>query len=287
VVDDTDPGCRSGKGGHWREMTDRWSQVGRPLKPGPDDIAAFERFAATAAARAGRSIEALLLGVTPEVAGCSWPSGTRLMAVDFSPAMIDKLWPARAAPAGSHVICANWLAMPIGSRTVDLVIGDGCHAALSFPGNVNAMAREVARVLRPGGMFLMRAFVRPDPGETVGDVERDLAGGRIGSVHVLKWRLFAALTRRTESGAALGDVWSAWDGMRGSAARYHAEPGWSGPEISTIEVYRGDRNTRFYFPTLEEIRGLLSERLCEEEIFYGGYELADRCPIMVLTSPEK
>jgi SAM-dependent methyltransferase len=269
-------------GDHWRDMTARWRHVGRPLKPGPDDIALFERFAAVAAGRGNCGLDALLLGVTPEVAECRWPSGTRLTAVDFSLAMIRSLWPARAALG---VACANWLALPMASRSVGFVIGDGCHAVLAFPRDVNAMAREVARVLRPGGMFVMRAFVRPDPGETAADVERDLAAGRIGSVHVLKWRLFAALSRNSESGTLLGDVWNAWDGMRASAAACLGRPGWSEPEMGTIEVYRGDRTTRFYFPKLEEIRGLLLEWFSGVEIFYGNYELADRCPIIVLKSP--
>ena len=277
---------RAAEGGHWRDMNSHWTHVGRPLRPGPDDVALFERFAAAAAGTTGARFDALLLGVTPEIAGCGWPPQTRLTAVDFSLSMIDSLWPAPGAPANSQVVCGNWLTTPIASQSMDFVIGDGCHAALAFPHEANAMAREVARVLRPGGTFVMRSFIRPDPGEGIAEVARDLAAGRIGSVHVLKWRLLAALCSDSPSGAALGDVWKAWDSMRESAARYGGRTGWSAAEIGTIEVYRGDVTTRFDFPTIAGLRALLARHFSAPECFYGGYELADRCPVMVMTRPE-
>ena len=265
---------------HWGNMIGQWTHIGRPLKPGPEDIAVFERFAAISAGKAGGSLDALLLGVTPEIGGCRWPPGTRLTAIDCSVPMIERLWPAPGVPAHSHVVCANWLTMPITEQSVDFVIGDGCHASLSFPGDVNAMLREVARVLRPPGTFVMRVFTRPDPPEKLEDIARDLAAGRIGNVTVLKWRLFAALCRNSQSGTALSDVWRTWDGMRALAAGFSAKPGWSAPELGTIEVYRGAKGTRYYFTTLEEIRALLSQHFGALEWFYGKHEfcrsLSDR-----------
>ncbi len=242
----TDPvaGCSAG---HWADMTERWRHVGPPLKPGPEDVAAFERHAEVAKGNSG-DFRALLLGVTPEIASCSWPAGTRLTAIDLSWPMIEKIWPAQGCPANSPVICANWLAMPVETGSIDFVAGDGCHAAVRFPDELAAVLREVTRVLRPGGRFVMRAFIRPVPAETVEDVAREFAAGRIGSVHVLKWRLCAALCQNAGSGTGLGEVWRAWDKMR-PVARLGG-PGWTAPEMATIEVYRGDNATRFYFPTV-------------------------------------
>ncbi len=278
-----DTGCGSSDG-HWGDMTGHWAHIGRPLKPGPEDIAVFERVAAIAAGKAGGCFDALLLGVTPQIAGCEWPPGTRLTAIDFSVSMIDRLWPAPGAPVNSSAVCANWLTIPMAARSFDFVIGDGCHASLSFPGDVNTMLREVARVLRPQGTFVMRAFIRPDSPEKLEGIARDLASGRIGSVHALKWRLFAALCSHSESGTVLSDVWCAWDGMRALAAGFGTRPGWSAPELGTIEVYRG-KGTHYYFTTLEEIGALLSQHFATLDVFYGKHEFADRCPIMVATLP--
>jgi SAM-dependent methyltransferase len=199
--------------------------------------------------------------------------------------MIDVLWNAPSASEASYVICADWRAMPIGSRNIDLVLGDGCNAALSFPDGLRAVMGEVARVLRPGGLFLLRAFVRPEPGETVEDIARDLASGRIGSVHVLKWRLFAALCNDVQIGVRLGDVWDAWNSMRALATFRSTENGWTAAEISTIDVYRGDKETRFYFASLAELRALTFQYFVERQCIFGQYELGDRCPIMVLAKP--
>lgn len=272
-------------GAHWRDMIDRWKHVGRPLKPTPDDIRIYERFAARAARRGGPGIAGLLLGVTPEIAGCRWPAGTDLTAVDSSRAMIDALWPAPGTPAASRAIRADWRALPLEPRTIDLVLGDGCNAALPFPDGVGGMAGEVARVLRPDGVFVLRAFVRPEPAETIADIARDLGAGRVGSIHVLKWRIFAALTGHSEAGVRLGDVWEVWNELRALTGLYGGAPGWSPAEIGTVDVYRGDRDTRFYFSTLAELRALMSRHFARQRCVHGRYELADRCPVMLLARP--
>ena len=272
-------------GDHWSDMTSRWIHVGPPLKPNSDDIEVFERFAARTARKASGEFEALLLGVTPEIVGCRWPRGTHLTAVDSSRSMINAFWPAPGAPAACRAICADWRNMPLRSRTIHLVLGDGCNAALPFPDGVGAMVCEVARVLRPEGLFLLRAFVRPEPAETVEAVVRDLAAGRIGSVHALKWRLFAALCEDVKIGVRLGDVWDVWNGIRDIATVYSPKRGWSAAEIGTIEIYRGDMETRFYFPTLAQLRATMSQHFANQQCICGEYELADRCPITILAKP--
>ena len=271
-------------GDHWCDMTGRWKQVGPPLKPNSDDIEIFEHFAARAARKAGRDFDALLLGVTPEIVGCRWHQGTHLTAMDSSRSMINALWPAPGAPAACRAICADWRKMPLRSRTIDLVLGDGCNAALPFPDGVSAMVHEVARVLRPEGLFLLRAFVRPEPAETVEDVARDLAAGRIGSVHVLKWRLFAALSDDVKSGVRLGDVWNVWNAIRDIASIQPRARMERSRDRHDRNLSRRHGNT-FYFPTLTQLRALMSQYFADQQCIYGEYELADRCPIMILAKP--
>ena len=263
----------------WDTVLENWRHIGRPLKPYPDDIAVYERFARVRANECTGRLRALMLGVTPEIAGCRWPAGTNLIAVDCSPAMIHGLWPAPGTPADARVLCADWRTMPIDSGSIDYVCGDGCNPALPFPDVMGAVARSVLRILAPGGLFAMRLFSRPEPAETVDDISRALAAGRIGNVHVLKWRLIAALTGKVENGVRLGDVWNVWNGMRSLVARYGAVEGWTAGELNSIEMYLG-METRFYFPTLAEYRALLAPDFVERECSYGPYELGDRCPIV-------
>ena len=268
---------------HWDDVLRHWRNIGPPLAPSPEDIAAYERCAARAC-RGRPGLDALLLGVTPQIAASRWPPATRLTAVDHSPAMIDAMWPAAGTPVGACAIRADWRAMPIDPETIDFAVGDGCNPVLAFPNDVDAVCVEIARVLRPGGLLAFRVFLRPDVAETVEDVAHALAAGRIGTVHALRWRLVAAMCPVTERGVRLGDVWDAWDGMRGLVARFGQSPGWTADEIATIDMYR-NMETRFYFPTLAEMRGALSRHLAETDRIVGGYELAERCPILVFAKP--
>jgi hypothetical protein len=138
-------------------------------------------------------------------------------------------------------------------------------------------------VLRPAGRFVIRVFLRPDRLESVADIARALAGGEIGSVHALKLRLLAALHGANGEGSRLDDVWRAWTPMSSllpaSLAGVH---GWTTEEIVGIESYRG-MDSRYFLPTLSELRQTLCASFREAECAWGRHELADRCPTLVLT----
>lgn len=68
---------------HWQTFAARWSRLGPPLRPGPEDVEHFRR------ALGDTPGECLLLGVTPELSGLS----ARLTALDNSADMIRALWP--------------------------------------------------------------------------------------------------------------------------------------------------------------------------------------------------
>jgi hypothetical protein len=109
----------------------------------------------------------------------------------------------------------------------------------------------------------------------------DLESGRIGSFHVLKWRLAMALHGETADGVAVADVWrtvhDAWPDLAALAARF----GWADREVRTIEAYR-DVATRYTFPTLGEVRHFLSGcGLTRLQVRTGTYELGERCPTLI------
>ncbi|HJU39629.1 MAG TPA: class I SAM-dependent methyltransferase, partial [Tahibacter sp.] len=174
---------------HFSQLAAKWSHFGPPLRPSPDDTAAMQR-AVSAMPAGGRAV---VLGLTPEIVGCDWPADVALTALDHSPAMLAALWPPEQGPANARAVRGDWCAMPIASGSIDLVAGDGCYVLLGWSDGYAALTREVRRVLRPGGRYVIRVFLRPDRTETVAQVAQALADGAIGSVHALKLRLLAAV----------------------------------------------------------------------------------------------
>lgn len=259
----------------------KWSHVGPPWRPLPEDTAVVER----AAAGLGAVPNVVVLGLTPETTSCNWPVDTRLTAVDHSPDMIKQLWPPAHGPANSQVMLADWHAMPIDSGTIDLVAGDGCYMMETFPEGFDNLTRAVCRVLGRGGRFVIRVFLRPDQPESVADIARAFARAEIGSVHALKMRLMAAVHGANGAGFLVDEMWQAWKTMPPLPAAYAGKPGWGAEEVDGMELLQGSQ-ARFFMPTLTEFRQSQKPFLREVECSFGHYELADLCPTFVFAHYE-
>jgi SAM-dependent methyltransferase len=262
---------------HFSKIAAQWSHFGPPLRPSPDDTAVVQRVVTGL----GAAAQAVVLGLTPEIIGCDWPADVRLSAVDHSPKMIEALWPPARGPANSEVILADWCAMPIPPDTIDLVAGDGCYVLLAYPDGYETLTRAVCRVLRPGGRFVIRVFLRPDRPESIAHIARVVAAGEVGSVHALKLRLLAALHGASGAGSRLDDVWRAWKSMPPLPAALAGVRGWTPEEITGIESYRA-MDARYFLPTLAEFRQSVGMFFDEIECTFGGHELGERCPTFVL-----
>lgn len=260
---------------NWGKASRQWSLVASPLRPDVGDVAFVEATIRHWFAANARPPRALLLGVTPELATCAWPAGTRLTALDNSRAMIDALWPAPGLAPGARVLCADWRRMPIADGSIDLVVGDGCFSAAPYPDG-GTISREVARVLHPAGFFAIRTFASPDRRETLAELGEAVAAGAVGNVHALKWRLAAIVQPRVEVGARLGDIWTAFQELRPAIAAVAGSPGWTEPELGTLDRYR-DNDLRFFFPTAAEFRAITEPWLVEDARGQGDYPLAERC----------
>ena len=198
--------------------------------------------------------------------------------------MISALWPPAKGPANADVILADWCAMPIPSGSADLVVGDGCYILMSHPDGYDKLTREVCRVLKHGGRFVIRVFLRPDRAETVSDIVQAFSSGHIRSVHALKLRLLAALHGSSGEGSLLDDVWQAWAAMPSLPKSLCGIRGWSKEEIVSIDSYRG-MQARYYLPTLAEFRSNLGAQLREVECAHGQDALSERCPTLVWAQP--
>ncbi len=265
---------------HWNKHAQQWQWIASPLRPAPEDIqllkAALRRWHA---AISRPSLQAVLLGVTPEIALMEWPRGTRLVAIDRSKAMIRAIWPG--AQLGHAALCAEWSNLPLPPASEDIVVGDGCFSTLVTRDEYRAAVRAVRRILRGGGIFLMRFFIRPDVAEPVDRVFDDLLNARIGNFHAFKWRLAMALHGSLDEGVRLADIWDAWHSAVAEPAELAARLNWPLPAVLTIDAYRGVA-TRYTFPTLTEARAAMNDAFEETACRFPHYELGERCPTLAL-----
>lgn len=264
---------------HWEQHAKQWRFVGLPLRPAREDVRIMEGLVKDYGQ--GRHLLALLFGVTPELAAMDWPEGARLLAVDRSEGMIRHVWPRSGLGVASHMIRGDWNALPIRGGSLDMVIGDGFYTPLNYPQDYLRLGYELYRVLRPGGFYLIRAFIRPEVAEGIHVVKHDLFAGRIGSFHAFKWRLAMALHGSLHEGVRLSEVWNQWHAMRCEADQLGVPLNWPEEEIATINAYRGVE-TRYTFPTLAELRDALHPLFIEKECHIPEYELGERCPILLL-----
>jgi len=263
----------------WAKQAREWDRFMTPLRPHADDTAVVARTATRLAA--GRTgLEAVMLGVTAETATCAWPPATRLRAFDSSPDVIARLWPAERTPAGASAEVADWSAMPVETGAIDLVAADGALGCPPWPEEAAAVVAEVRRVLRPGGRFVARTSLRPERSETLEEILDDLEAGRIGGPFALKQRVAAALHTDGLAGMSMRAMWELWQELFPDQKAVAERFGWPFMAFTMPHDYRPD--IRLVYPTLAELRALLAPHFRELECLYGSYELAERCPTLVL-----
>ncbi len=266
----------------WERHARRWSTLGPPLRPSPQDIEIMQRAVTEHAVRAGRtSTDAVLLGVTPEIARMSWPGRTRLRAFDRNPSMIELVWPGNPR-IDAAAACATWSHLPVADASADVLLGDASFSNVSYPRGFHQMSEEIHRVLRSGGLFCSRFFAAPARREPVETVFDDLVHGRIGNFHVFKLRLAASLHHDVCEGVCLGDIWEVWNKAFPNPEALAQKLGWTVDTVRTIDSYRG-LAVRYAFPTTDEIRNAFSAHFEEISCVLPDYELGDRSPIMLFT----
>jgi len=256
----------------------QWRVIDVPLRPHEDDVAVYEGVVDSwQGAHPDRGARGLLLGVTAEIATMKWPGGASLVAVDHSFPMVANVWPK---PAHGTAVCADWRTMPLPDRSRDVALGDGCLTLLSIPDGREAFARNLKRVLVDDGVLALRCFCRPEQVETPRQVLADLESGRVRGFHAFKWRFVMAVHGRAANGVRLADVWDCWSAEVREPDALAARCGWPLESVRSMQVYR-DSETRYLFSTVEESRRSLAPWFTLESQQVGGYELAERCPILI------
>jgi SAM-dependent methyltransferase len=251
-----------------------FSQHFRVLKPPLE--ATQETADAIAAAIAGRRERALLLGVTPRLAGVAGDT----TAVDWNAAMIARVWPGDVEQR--RALEADWREMPFRGPQFTAVIGDGSFNTLEYPGSYRAVFRELERVLIPGARFAVRFYVTPSPCETFEAMRQDALGGRVEAVDALKWRLGMAVAARDGANVPRAAIKRAFDEIFTDRAALLAGSGWSEQDLAAIAWYK-DVPDIISFPTRDEILDVVPASFTGAcFISSGTYELAERCPVLVM-----
>ena len=75
----------------------------------------------------------------------AWPTGTSLVAIDRTRAMLGAVFPDEAGPA----LVGDWRALPVRDRAFDWIVGDGCATLLEAyaAGGAAVAARELGAAM--------------------------------------------------------------------------------------------------------------------------------------------
>jgi SAM-dependent methyltransferase len=115
--------------------------------------------------------------------------------------------------ASATFVAGDVEALPFGDGAFDLVT---CRIAAHHFADVAAAMREVRRVLRPGGSFLLQDILGHDDGEAaafITEVERRRDPSHVRAYRAVEWKAFlraAGLTMMDSTVVAKGRPWDEW-----------------------------------------------------------------------------
>jgi hypothetical protein len=266
---------------YWTRVARTYAQMRPPLRPSVEDIRFLEQTVAAYALRQPKARQALLLGVTPDIAAMRLPSAFSLLGIDCSYPMVKGVWP-RNLPGRRWGINGNWMALPAAPSSCDIVIGDGSMNCLRYPDEHRAFAESVLSVMKPDGIFILRCFAQLENRENADQVFEDALSGRIPTFTQFRYRLLMALQPNAREGIAVKSVYRCWTERSAGDPLLLSRAGWPEHDVDVIELYR-DCGAVHTFPTLAECRATLSEFFDEISVSFPTYYAGDRCPRLVLT----
>jgi SAM-dependent methyltransferase len=254
-----------------RDFHRRWAILRAPQRPPP---AVVEAMRSLLGEREGLALQ---LGVTPEIALLP----KRSLALDWNANMVAIAWPGRGT--GHRALVGDWKQLPLRDGSVDMVFGDGSLTMLRWPDEYRTVLERLSGILRPGGRLVLRCFVTPDTAETVEALCGETWEGRAGSFPAFKMRFNMAVA------ADLGDmnptsdtIHRAFSARFPDRARLSVATGWTPADIVEIDGYRGSAFIHSY-PQRAALLAMLPAGISSARfIETGGYELAERCPLLVL-----
>jgi hypothetical protein len=263
--------CMNTGKNHWNEFHRAWSRLAPPLRPNHEVVAAVTEQVHDVPG------SALLLGVTPELAHV----GSQLIALDHNHAMVRNIWPGNSA--SRWAVVGNWLTPCFRPEFFAVCVGDASLNNLQYPVQWHSFCRELKKLLRPGGRFTCRITTAPESGESTASVKDAVLSGAIGNFHAFKMRLsIAVASENADPRVAVTEVLDHFDRMFPDRDELAQVTGWRRDEIDTIDFYKNSSiaTTR---PTCRQVLAVVSQVFPNARfVSAGSYELADRCPLLVM-----
>lgn len=255
----------------WQSFHERWSRLRPPLRASTQCVLALNELIA------GHDTHILMLGVTPDLAAL----GQKLTAFDWSRQMIDHIWPGDSDTRQAKLV--DWRDIPPQDKLFSAVIGDGSLATAAWPDDYGTIFEQLHHVLAPGAKIVLRCYITPDRGETLAQIRHDTLAGRAENFHALKWRLAMSLASATgDPNIAVPDILRAFNECFADREELAEATGWSNFEISEIDAYASTEAV-YSFVTRSQLRDSIPDyfkniHFVETE----GYDLAERCPFLVM-----
>jgi ubiquinone/menaquinone biosynthesis C-methylase UbiE len=146
----------------WKQIADDWNTCfTSPSRISPQEVEKYREWLGEIN-KEKKPLRGLVLGATPELRDALTEFGYRVYSIDINLEMflaMDTL--LKNKDANETLIKANWLDNPLADDYFDVVVGDAVLPNVPW-GERSHLLSEVKRLLRPGGVFLTRAFCVPD-----------------------------------------------------------------------------------------------------------------------------
>jgi SAM-dependent methyltransferase len=251
---------------HWAARSQHWGKIGPPLVPNQEVVDAF-----TALIPTDKRI--LMLGVTPQIA----TAYTHVTSVDFSPPMIERVWPGNSAT--KQAIEDNWLTVDLADEQFEGLLGDGSINMVGYPHEIKFMFDRSYRWLTPGGRFAMRFFTRPDTAVTR---EQLVEEGLNPTMNFSAYRRLLPMYIAADEGNSCirqRRMLELFDELFPDRSILK----WDPEHISSIDSYK-DTTTTSWFPTRTEILDFVHPDAKDVHFVDAGtYDIAHTCPILTFT----
>lgn len=145
----------------WKKIAEEWkTYFAPPSRTSPGEEEQYRKWLAELAI-GKESQKGLVLGATPELRDGMVEHGYDLTSVDINPEMFRAMDELRKSIApNEQLIEASWLDMPLEDDSFDVVVGDAVLPNVPWEERDRFLS-EIKRVLKPGGVFLTRAFYVP------------------------------------------------------------------------------------------------------------------------------
>jgi SAM-dependent methyltransferase len=273
------PGIDDVDRGQWPAVAPVWKQLASPLRPVEADLGFIRKAVSLFGLTVDLPPRVLIMGVTPEVYHLPWPDGSSVRAIDWTPRMIENVWPGPR----EHVTLGDWREMDFAPRTFNIVTCDGGIHTLDYPAGQRKTFCHLARIVAPGGLFITRLFVPPAIRETPAKVLDDLFANRIPDLNCLKLRLGMAIQNDPREGAALRQVWQTLREATPDWPTLADRLNWPLDHLLAIDAYR-DTDARYFFVPEKELTAML----CEDSGWFEfvsaetpTYEMGAQCPTVI------